>query len=1400
MKKKTLLLSLFIFFLYKYSLSQGTYGQTSTLAGSGSIGSANGTGTAASFYTPLGIGIDLKTGNLYVADAMNYIIRKITPAGVVTTFAGTVGKYGYQDGQGTSALFDRTDGIAVDQSGNVYVADNFNNRIRKISPTGLVSTLAGSGTMGSTNGQGTAASFNHPQGVAVDNLGNIFVADGSNNLIRKITPSGLVSTYAGTGAAGSADGSVTSATFNLPIALEFDKSGNLYIADRSNNKIRKITSSGTVSTFAGSGSAGSTNGVGTSASFNAPSGLAVDAMGTVFVTDEGGNQIRAISQSGVVTTLAGSLTSGMSNGIGVGARFYYPFGICQDGNNHVYVTEVGNNAIRLINTTPLPTINVNTDFSNQITNTFAKLEVNRVPMGLLKDIAFEQYDIGKYDGVQIVDTNRVDIKGFRGIYQTVASASINANSPIFQSMGVLDSNAAPLRQPGKIVLYGLYYQYAKFMDAAVTNNQISIVNNQVVDVYINGVWQNPYEIKNVLAITPVINEVQGLSQTFISMPVWVTNNGSQISSFQFDAGDGLGYRTTSIGNANIAVAYPSYGTKELLFKITLTTGAVLLSHSALIVDPSPQEQYPNFPHIPITSQETYLGIPAKGIMTIIYGGNHTSLQNPLIVAEGYDPGFAIAPENQYGLYTYQSFLNQINNRNPQNGQFINPSLHSLLTTDATATNPYDIVFIDYQNGVDDIRRNALLFKQVVRTVNSLKSSAGSTAPNVVLGLSMGGLVARWGLRDMENNGEKHQTSLYISYDSPHQGANVPIGYQYLANEGKALYVRASGFVKTASLGFLKLPTTIGGTNVPNTLSLASYPASLQLLVNNVSSGLLDNSQHLAWQTQLTSMGYPQGDPGKPIRKIAISNGSECGAYQTVQPGGQLFNLTGSYVTSAWVDFGLAIAQTLFPVTTTNILKGVTGGLVAATGKPGFFLGIFPGTNNFSTSIQVNSVANGGGNLIYSNLTTYKKFVFFLIPITVNLINNQKYAPNGALSFDSYAGGRYNLVDFGLSSASLDTGNFFGRTRYTLTVQPTFGFVSTPSALDIGSGNVSLTDADYTYKYVGSNPPAGSKASPFANFTTAADTIGANQDHIFISPKTGNWLYQELLNSPQLESDCSILCGGTTISGPTSFCSSGTYNLSSSIPNDGSVTITWNPVGPAKISSQSGNSVVIVNTGNGNISLSATINTPCGSITIPGISNIQVGQVLPGSDVVDRTPTGNGYQYLTSTVVQQPGSSNFNWYQEVGGVPTTFLSSGPVLSRYPLAPATVFFFQCQAQTACGPSVYRSYAYNTNPKAAIVSGFSISPVPASNQINVTSVGNSPNTQTTNLQTNSAAQTTPVLSTGFDATLLDALGNILVHQNSQTNTQVSLNVSNIPNGIYFLHILDKGNLIKTEVQVRH
>ncbi len=179
--------------------------EVTTLAGSGSYGYADGTGTAASFNLPHGVAVD-GSGNVYVADRNNNLIRKITSAGVVTTLAGS-GSYGYADGTGTEATFRLPIGIAVDLSDNVYVADQFNHLIRKITSAGVVTTLAGSGSEGSADGTGTAASFKGPSGVAVDLSGNVYVADFENHLIRKITSAGVVTTLAGTGSAGSVNSS-----------------------------------------------------------------------------------------------------------------------------------------------------------------------------------------------------------------------------------------------------------------------------------------------------------------------------------------------------------------------------------------------------------------------------------------------------------------------------------------------------------------------------------------------------------------------------------------------------------------------------------------------------------------------------------------------------------------------------------------------------------------------------------------------------------------------------------------------------------------------------------------------------------------------------------------------------------------------------------------------------------------------------------------------------------------------------------------------------------------------------------------------------------------------------------------------------------------------------------------
>jgi len=319
-----------------------------TLAGSGNSGSSNGNGSSASFYTPLNTAVDLQ-GNVYVADGDNHLIRKISPQGVVSTLAGA-GYPGYADGQGTSAVFQHPSAIAVDAAGIIYVSDQQNHRIRKITQSGVVTTFAGSGSPGFANGTGTGASFSSPIGLAIDASGNLYVADYSNHRIRKVTPGGNVSTFAGAGNAGNMDGSATSASFRNPMGICFDAAGNLYVADRLNHSIRKINTSGNVITLAGNGVAGFINGTGSGASFNYPNGVAADASGNIFVADQQNHSIRKVSSSGLVATLAGNGSSATVNGSGTAIRFNSPYGLSIDGAGNLYIAESSGQVVRKVST------------------------------------------------------------------------------------------------------------------------------------------------------------------------------------------------------------------------------------------------------------------------------------------------------------------------------------------------------------------------------------------------------------------------------------------------------------------------------------------------------------------------------------------------------------------------------------------------------------------------------------------------------------------------------------------------------------------------------------------------------------------------------------------------------------------------------------------------------------------------------------------------------------------------------------------------------------------------------------------------------------------------------------------------------------------------------------------
>ncbi|MEO8868756.1 MAG: T9SS type A sorting domain-containing protein [Bacteroidia bacterium] len=392
-----------------------------TVAGNGTQGYSGDGGYATSAQLSYAEGMIFDGGgNMYIADSYNNVIRKINTIGIITTIAGTgfgagtgAGGYSGDGGAATLAQLNGPVDIVFDASGNLYISDYNNNRVRKINTSGVITTIAGNGNNG-YSGDGAAATLAklyEPSGLAFDATGNLYIADEQNNVIRKINTAGIISTYAGngfgagmgTGGYSGDGGQATVAELFEPIGLTFDLSGNLYVAESGNNVVRKINTSGIINTYAGGGISGlGDGGPATLAQLNFPYGLTFDKIGNLYIGDALNNRVRKVSTSGIINTIVGDGIAGYSGdgGLAITAELYDPYNLLFDSIGNLYIADDVNSSIRKVS-------NVATTDINQVSG--IRHQVSVYPNPATSSITISSNQLAVNTNIQITDVLGNDV-------------------------------------------------------------------------------------------------------------------------------------------------------------------------------------------------------------------------------------------------------------------------------------------------------------------------------------------------------------------------------------------------------------------------------------------------------------------------------------------------------------------------------------------------------------------------------------------------------------------------------------------------------------------------------------------------------------------------------------------------------------------------------------------------------------------------------------------------------------------------------------------------------------------------------------------------------------------------------------------------------------------------------
>jgi pimeloyl-ACP methyl ester carboxylesterase len=798
-------------------------------------------------------------------------------------------------------------------------------------------------------------------------------------------------------------------------------------------------------------------------------------------------------------------------------------------------------------------------------------------------------------------------------------------------------------------IIGMHYNYQQFKTNAATGNLVYVLNNQIFDT--PGRSTTPYEVKDAFAFAPTKDNLSGGQQTFLlRSDLFYKNVTKTIASIQIDCNDGGGFRNITLGQA-ININYTTNGAKNLIVRVSYADGQVLQSQSRInIVNIDTQtcsncrysapliEFFPkgNFP-VPVSQM-------GFSFATIATAGNDGILDKPLILVEGFDP------ENSFN---YDSYF-----RPDALGININRDFSGQTLAQALETAGYDLIFVNFGQGGDDIKRNAYLMENIIQWVNQQTAAVNSTQKNVVIGVSMGGLVARYALRDMELRNYNHNTRLYASIDSPHQGANVPLGFQAAVKFMDGL----SFFGQSLSSSAPELKRAVNALNSPAAQQMLTY----QLSGSGSSIAFTNNQAFVNFYNEYKTMGLPRQ---WGIRNVAVANGSECAQNQGFSPYSMMLSGNGT--------------QSI------NYLVNLLFGAVQFAGSLNpfqFFEGFFTTKSELRADIAIRSLPDRQVQPLFFFRISYKKEILFgLIQSEQDLVNFTFNSPGTLLPLDSNPGGTFDISRF----ASLPTNISLLNLNPAIT---RFGFIPTTSSLDVGSGTQPIDQGDYLRAYSTAAPPASPKNIPFNNFYS---NPLSNEFHPSLTTRNGNWLYSELQGTPQVFS-CNYLCSNTVVEpsvlGPDPLCSIGTFSLQNSTP---SVPITWTSSNTSaltivSLANQTGQANR-VGSFSGTVTVTAVINGGCGNsspytkminVGTPNSSNNAIVYISNnyGVNPITVNPS-TGYNFFMDPV---QGATSYNWslprgggFSFLGPVPTTnaaVIRTGTSSGSYQVV--------CSPQNLCG----------------------------------------------------------------------------------------------------------------------